>query len=276
MEHSHSHNISTGAPAKTNATAWDVHQIRQSIFLITGLCVGLPLVGWALAVLRRHRRNGGRGSALVIALLLTDLLEMVLSPAMVAYLLVPGVTRSGSVYLLFFCVKYCGLHLHQMVALEGVMTRTYLPVTSLRFWRPFSILFCLLEGVFLLLCVFVHPFAQTAAVTLTWLLLGVIILGITCKLASTPTPSSPHSSETAQDNDRTVLVVATLSFLALYGPFLAFVFTQVSMPPASFERHGNGILTALTVVYPAVCLRLLTDPLLCVLVVRELPLDRQR
>ncbi|KAG5261191.1 hypothetical protein AALO_G00301070 [Alosa alosa] len=270
-------NFSSGTPAKTNATTWDYgYNIRHSIFLITGMCVGLPLVGWALAVLRRHKHNRGRGSALVIALLLTDLLEMVLSPAMVAYLLAPGVTRSGSIFLLFFGVKYCGLHLHQMVALEGIMARTYLPVTSLRFWRPLSILLCLLEGVFLLLFVFVHPFAQTAAVTLTWLLLAVILLGVTCKLTFTPTPTPPDSSETVQDKDRTVLVVATLSFLALYGPFLAFQLTQVSIPPASFKRHANGIMAAMTVIYPAVYLRVLTDPLLCVLVVRELPLDRQQ
>ncbi|XP_031440992.1 uncharacterized protein LOC116224664 [Clupea harengus] len=269
----HKLNFSSATPVKSVATTWDYgYNIRHSIFLITGMCVGVPLVVWALGVLRQHQHNGGRVSVFITVLLLTDLLEMFLSPAMVVYLLLPDATCSGSVFLLFFGVKYCGLHLHQMVALEGVIARTYLPFTSLLFWRSFSILVCLLEGVFLLLCLCVYPFIQSAAVTFSWLLVALVPLGFTCKLAFTPT-ISPPDSDTVQEKDRTVLAIAVVSFFILYGPFLAFVFAQ-SLLPFSSEKYANGILVAMTVIHPVVCLRLIADPLLCVLVVRELPLDK--
>ena len=70
-----------------------------------------------------------------------------------------------------------------------------------------------------------------------------------------------------------MLAIAVVSFFILYGPFLAFVFAQ-SLLPFSSEKYANGILVAMTVIYPVVCLRLIADPLLCVLVVRELPLDK--
>ncbi|KAI4879402.1 hypothetical protein NFI96_004158, partial [Prochilodus magdalenae] len=54
-------------------------KIRLSIFLIAGLCGGLPALVWALRVLYGHYKSGGRISALVIMLLLSDLLELLLS-----------------------------------------------------------------------------------------------------------------------------------------------------------------------------------------------------
>lgn len=256
------------------AFPWDYgYNIRHSIFLITGMCVGLPLVVWVLCVQRHHKLSGRRTSVFVTTLLLTDLVEMVLSPVI---LLSQAVRGNGPISLLFFGVRYCGLHFHQMVALEGVMARTYLPISFLCLWRLLSILFCLTEGVFLLFCLFFHPFAQTTTVTLCWLLVAVIILGATSKLTFTSTTSTSESSVTVQEEDHMVLTVATLSFFTLYGPFLALEFAKASIPPASFQRHANGILIAMAMVHPAVCLRLLVDPILCFLVVRQLPLDRQR
>ncbi|KAI4881573.1 hypothetical protein NFI96_009995 [Prochilodus magdalenae] len=62
-------------------------KIRLSIFLITGLCWGLPALVWALRVLYGHYKSGGRISALVVILLLSDLLELLLSPYVVTKLL---------------------------------------------------------------------------------------------------------------------------------------------------------------------------------------------
>ncbi|KAI4888764.1 hypothetical protein NFI96_009589, partial [Prochilodus magdalenae] len=57
------------------------------IFLIAGLCGGLPALVWGLRVLYGHYKSGGRISALVIMLLLSDLLELLLSPYVVTVLL---------------------------------------------------------------------------------------------------------------------------------------------------------------------------------------------
>ncbi|MCI4394889.1 hypothetical protein PGIGA_G00174050, partial [Pangasianodon gigas] len=50
--------------------------IRLSIFLITGVCVGFPALLWAVSVLYRHHKSGGRISTIAIFLLLSDLLEL--------------------------------------------------------------------------------------------------------------------------------------------------------------------------------------------------------
>lgn len=258
-------------------------KIRHTVFLLMRICVGFPLVVWALRVLRRHELSGGRVSVLVLALLLTDVLEMVLGPTI---LLGADMGGTGPISLLFSGVKYCALHLHQMVALEGVMARRYPPVFFLDVWRLLSLLSCLIEAIFLLLCLYVHPFAQITSVALCWLLVAAITLGATCKLTFTPTTSPSECSVSVREADHMLLAIATLGLFTLYGPFLALESAlygpllalesaQASTPPASLERHASGILTAMTVVHPAVCLRLLVDPLLCVLVARQLPLNTQ-
>ena len=48
---------------------------------------------------------------------------MVLSQPMVPYVFSLVVQHSRVAFVLFYSVKYCGAHLHQMVALEGAMAR---------------------------------------------------------------------------------------------------------------------------------------------------------
>lgn len=62
-------------------------KIRLAIFLIAGECGGLPALVWALRVLYRHYKSGGRISGLVIMLLLSDQLELLLNPYIVTKLL---------------------------------------------------------------------------------------------------------------------------------------------------------------------------------------------
>ncbi|KAL2079142.1 hypothetical protein ACEWY4_024886 [Coilia grayii] len=271
----HTQNLSVSTSCKTAAaTTWLYsYNVRYSIFLITCMCVGLPLAGWALRVLRQHRENGGKASAFITALLLTDLLEMVLSPPMLAYLFSPVVERSWVAFVLFYSVKYCGAHLHQMVALEGAMARTgYLPPGYRKSWHIFSVFFCLIEGIFLLLCLYVYPLFSSPAFTLTWLVLAIIPLAVTCKLTVAPRVS-PLSHNAGQRSSYPVLAIAAGSFFTLYGPFLAFVLAQALPPEGSVEKCQNGMLAAMTIIHPLVCLRLLADPLLCVQVVREFLLD---
>lgn len=53
--------------------------IRALIFQITGLCVGLPPLVWAVQSLCQLRVTGGRVSAFVITLLFSDVLELLIT-----------------------------------------------------------------------------------------------------------------------------------------------------------------------------------------------------
>ncbi|KAL7855717.1 hypothetical protein AOLI_G00193210 [Acnodon oligacanthus] len=61
--------------------------IRKTIFHVTAVCGGLPAVVWALHVLYHHHRSGGQISAISIFLLLSDLLELILSSVMLPFIL---------------------------------------------------------------------------------------------------------------------------------------------------------------------------------------------
>lgn len=257
------------------------YNIRYAIFLITCMCVGLPMSVWALRLVRLyHQRqqppnSGSCGSSskaswsFVTALLFTDLLEALLSPAMVAYLFSPVAQRSGVVFVLFYRVKFCGAHLHQMVALEAALVRSSALKRSGR-CGVFAVVASAAQATFLLLCLYVDDFLHSPGVTFAWLLLAAIPLILTCIITLRCPPFKPDSTGQESGYGYTVLTIAASSFVLLYGPFLAFVLAQALSPQAaSIEKYVSGLQAAMTVIHPAVCLRLLTDPLLCVLVIRE-------
>ncbi len=55
-------------------------KVRWSIFIITAVCAGLPALVWSVRDLIHHRKNGHRTSVFIILLLLTDSVEILLSP----------------------------------------------------------------------------------------------------------------------------------------------------------------------------------------------------
>ncbi len=55
-------------------------KVRWSIFIITAACAGLPALVWSVRDLIHHRKNGHRTSVFIILLLLTDFVELLLSP----------------------------------------------------------------------------------------------------------------------------------------------------------------------------------------------------
>ncbi|KAI4898405.1 hypothetical protein NFI96_009822, partial [Prochilodus magdalenae] len=110
-------------------------EIRLSIFLIAGLCAGLPALVWALRVLYGHYKSGGRISALVIMLLLSDLLELLLSPYVVTKLLQDDDCWDSSwtcrlLTSVWSASVIYGLHLQQVVALEAALSSRHPPCSA--------------------------------------------------------------------------------------------------------------------------------------------------
>ncbi|KAI4892269.1 hypothetical protein NFI96_008855 [Prochilodus magdalenae] len=109
--------------------------IRLSIFLLAGLCAGLPALVWALRVLYGHYKSGGRISALVIMLLLSDLLELLLSPYVVTKLLQDDDCWDSSwtcrlLTSVWSASVIYGLHLQQVVALEAALSFRHPPCSA--------------------------------------------------------------------------------------------------------------------------------------------------
>ncbi|KAI4890624.1 hypothetical protein NFI96_004453 [Prochilodus magdalenae] len=120
-------------------------KIRLSIFLIAGLCGGLSALVWALRVLCGHYKSGGRISTFIIMLLLSDLLELLLSPYVVTKLLQDDycwdwnwtcrlLTSVWSALLIY------GLHLQQVVALEAALSFRHPPCSAHVFFPDCSVI----------------------------------------------------------------------------------------------------------------------------------------
>ncbi|KAI2646812.1 hypothetical protein H4Q32_025568 [Labeo rohita] len=55
-------------------------KVRLSMFIVIGACAGLPALVWSVSDLIHHKKNGHRISVFIILLLLTDFVELLLSP----------------------------------------------------------------------------------------------------------------------------------------------------------------------------------------------------
>lgn len=105
--------------------------IRRIIFFITSVCVGFPALVWAFRLLHLHRKIRGRISVFILLLLLNDLIQLPLH----LYILAGILTRFRSFIIplgqFWLGLHWCGFHLHQLVALEGILTLKY-PLWSAR------------------------------------------------------------------------------------------------------------------------------------------------
>ncbi len=102
-------------------------KVRWSIFIIAGVCAGLPALVWSVSDLIHHRNNGHHISAFIILLLLTDFVKILLSPyLLIKYLLDEIPSYKNWVLWVFWSLwrslRVCGLILNQLVALEGILS----------------------------------------------------------------------------------------------------------------------------------------------------------
>ncbi|KAI4900753.1 hypothetical protein NFI96_009584 [Prochilodus magdalenae] len=232
-------------------------KIRLSIFLIARLCGGLAALVWALRVLYGHCMNGGRISALVIMLLLSDLLELVLSPYLVTKLLLDEPCWDSSwtcriVTSLWSASLFYGLHLQQVVVLEAALSSRHPRCTAHAFFPACSVITSIIVFISFVLC---EVFRATYLVLLCLPLLLMITLTsciVTCR-APPQTSSTPCRTRKPSS---AALVFATLT-LILYGTFIIINVTI-------------GLSWGLWVVYfSLLSLRVVIDPVVCVLVYRK-------
>ncbi|KAI4890621.1 hypothetical protein NFI96_004450, partial [Prochilodus magdalenae] len=113
--------------------------LRLSIFIIAGGCGGVPALVWTLRVI--WRKYEGRISAVVIMLLLSDLLELLLSPYVVTKLLQNDHCWETSTMCRFLtslwsALLFNGLYLQQVMVLEGALTLRH-PTCSAHAFSPF-------------------------------------------------------------------------------------------------------------------------------------------
>ncbi len=202
-------------------------KVRWSIFIIISVCAGLPALVWSVSDLIHHRKNGHRISAFIILLLLTDSVEILLSPYILAIHLLDDITSYKDwTYRVFWSLwwssRVCGLLLHQLVALEGIISVKYPLYTAFVFSSPPFIIFYIL--VFLCIIIwmififfeklyffFLFVFVFTASV-ITW----IISCGASC--------CADRHSHTSRKPDHHIMVVFILTLLVLYLPFILILF----------------------------------------------------
>ena len=229
------------------------------VFLYASLCAGLPTIVWALYHLRRHQQEGGTVSAFVVSLIVSDILELVLSPFLNTSLLERGPCSPCEV--LFFSVigaRLCGLHFHQLVALEGILCLTY-PHSSSHFFHVFlPPALSLTVWITVISCNFFSTIGYiiNVIICVVPVILAFITSALTLRLSSSSAGLLRHKQRSFK-----VLVTAvfTLVFLYIPGPVIYGMDTY-------YVNHGSSWVTWVLVV---MSLRLVTDPLLCVLVCRE-------
>ncbi len=134
-------------------------KVRYSIFVITGVCAGLPALVWSVRELIHHRKNGHRVSVFIILLLLTDIVEILLSPYILIKHLLDENTWNAEWIIWFFVSLWsssrgCGILLHQLVALEGIISVKYPLHTATVFSSPCFIVFYIL--VFLCIIIWIY------------------------------------------------------------------------------------------------------------------------
>ncbi len=240
---------------------YDSSEIRLCIFLITSVCVGLPALVWAFRLLHLHRKIRGQISAFIVLLLLGDLIHLLVNLYTVTELLIrDGYWFPGIILQLCSGLSLNGF-LHQLVALEGVLRLKY-PLCSARiFSLPCYITISILVIVFSIVSVFIffmHLFVTrnislfSLGTFLAPLSLLLVTFTITCKASSTP----------VSKNTRSILIVAIVNFVMLYLPFMLVICVYY------FTMHMFDISWWLVMSLCLMSLRVISDPILCVLVCR--------
>lgn len=103
-----------------------VSVVRLYIFFIFGGCVGLPALVWTLHRLYFHRKIRGRISAFIFILLITDLTQLLLNVIILTQMdKILNTDFELHVFWVWSALDWCGVQLHQLVALEGVLTLNY-------------------------------------------------------------------------------------------------------------------------------------------------------
>lgn len=241
-------------------TQYDSSEIIIVIFFITSVCVGLPALVWALRLLHLHRKIRDRISVFILLLLLNDLIQLPLHLYILAYILTELESFIDAVIQLWSGLHWCGFHLHQLVALEGILTLKY-PLCSARiFSLPCYIIISTLVLFFSIVsALFIFTNSENRNMSLFSLstsFVPLILLAvssiISCKASSTPVRKNSS-----------VLTVAILTFVLMYLPFMFLIWVDL----LNLDPYVNQSWWVIS--FCLINLRVISGPILCVLVCRE-------
>lgn len=242
-----------------NQTLLDIIRI---IFFITSVCVGLPALVWAFRLLWLHRKIRGRISVFILLLLFNDLIQLPLNLYILRDILTDFRYFIPELVLFWLGLHWFGFHLHQLVALEGILTLKY-PLWSARiFSLPCYITISILVLFFSIvsaLFVFSYPEFQITNMSLFSLSTSVVPL-IVLSVSST---ISCKASSTPVRKNCSVLTVAILTYVLMYLPFMFIICVNF------FHLHSYVSSSCWVMFFCLINSRVFSDSILCGLVCRE-------
>ena len=226
-------------------------RVRFYIFLFISLCGGLPALVLAAWTLHQHRRLRIQSSIFIITLLFNDAVELLLIPFIVAATASTTLPLCPLICPVFLCVRFLGLYLHQMVALEGILGPKHPRCSALLSSVPCYLVLLTLTIVLAVATVFAY-YARHVVLFVVPVVVMVTTSALVCSVNISSHP------------DPMVVIVSLVSVLCLYGPCLLTLFfsPQFSSSPIEFASVWE------TMSLSVMSLRVIVDPLLCVLVCR--------
>lgn len=250
---------------KINGTVYQHAGIRMSLFEIVCISACLPALIWATRWLRQLRGTGGRASAFMVSLLLSDTLEVLLCPYFLTCFLSDTYPPSSTCTPVWGAIRLCGFCFHQLVALEGILTlRPPLCLSQVDLYlssQVLSIVISLIVWIFGVILVFnmesmsfVFPFACVCIVVV-----ALCVLACKAYRAIAYTGMNPALYVTA---------VALFTLIFLYGPYM-FLYITCN----GFVIEHDLCFHVSTMCLCIMSLRLIADPLLSLLVCKVLPIE---
>lgn len=246
-------------------------------YIITSFCGGLPLFGWAVSCLYLHWQCNRQLSTFVSFLLLTDAVQLSLSPALVVGALRKDLCsddgfRCDLVWYLWLGTSVLGLNLHQLVALEGILSRRYPQCSAQWFSMPCSLLLCFIELVMVTTVVTlktIHSSIQDhliGSMECVWWLAAFVISLILCVLFCQSSYPTRHTHCHDKTTERIMLAIAVTTCFILYGLSIP---AYMTIDITSIDYNIHMILQSVYISLSS--FRLIADPLLCVLACRKPP-----
>ncbi|XP_049328362.1 uncharacterized protein LOC111188285 isoform X2 [Astyanax mexicanus] len=235
------------------------YNTRLAIFFIFAECSGWAALVWALVVLHHHRKNNGRIPALVTIVLLNNVLELLLNPYIITKLIQDNVpcdytTPCRILLYLWGTSVICGVLLQQMMVLESVLTLRYPSCSDHVFFTSCFIILYILAFICIFLCVFyLYPLLLLTVIPLVSI--NMISWIVVCRK-----PPNEHSSNRTKKPDLTLLAFTTNTLIIYLISLFLGIFTGF---------WGYIFFVLLKMSLCVLSLRLMVDPLLCVLVCKQ-------
>lgn len=234
--------------------------IILSTLLLIGLAVGSGALVWAGRFLKRHHDEGREVSVIILSLLLTDLLELLVIPIEVTSLLNVLACYRGlnclAAMMTFGFARQCGYCFHQLVALEGILAFRQ-PDGATRLSTP---RYAIPVSLFVWIWALVTLIMGTSTPLVSFLMGEVIGTGTIVLACIHSILTCMRCSHPDRKPGNMVNAVALFTLVFLYGPFIVWL---------SMLLNGILLLDLGFISIGIITFRLVTDPVLCVLVCKN-------